>query len=218
MQEETGLLLDPYFSATKMRWLVENEPAVAAAAQAGRLALGTVESWLLFKLTGGAHLSDASNASRTLLLPRAEASWDEGLCDLFGVPRAALPEVTDNAGRFGKALPEWFGAVNRDLRYQLTVIGTFAQAIVSEKVKNNRFTIRTNAPNVEVSWQVTGVRSDPAMRKRPFNAEENKPERERGHYLHPDLYGQPEERSVEWARNPQLMQQRKEARERSKQQ
>jgi glycerol kinase len=110
VQEETGLLLDPYFSATKMRWLVENEPAVAEAARAGRLALGTVESWLLFKLTGGAHLSDASNASRTLLLPLAEAGWDDGLCDLFGVPRAALPEVTDNAGAFGTTLPELFGA------------------------------------------------------------------------------------------------------------
>ncbi|MBO9601789.1 MAG: glycerol kinase GlpK [Novosphingobium sp.] len=109
VQDRTGLLLDPYFSGTKMRWLIENEPAVAEAARAGRLALGTVESWLVFKLTGGGHLSDASNASRTLLLPLEGASWDEGLCELFGVPRAALPEVTDNAGAFGATLPEWFG-------------------------------------------------------------------------------------------------------------
>jgi glycerol kinase len=110
VREATGLLLDPYFSATKMRWQLENEPAVAEAAQAGRLALGTIESWLAFKLTGGAHISDASNASRTLLLPLAGSSWDEGLCDLFGVPRAALPEVTDNAGSFGTTLPELFSA------------------------------------------------------------------------------------------------------------
>jgi glycerol kinase len=109
VQQATGLLLDPYFSGTKMRWLIEREPAVAEAAAAGRLALGTVESWLTFKLTGGAHLSDASNASRTLLLPLAGASWDEGLCELFGVPRQALPEVVDNAGAFGATLPEWFG-------------------------------------------------------------------------------------------------------------
>ena len=96
----TGLLLDPYFSATKMRWLLDNEPAVAEAAAAGRLAFGTVESWLAFNLTG-AHVSDAGNASRTLLLPLAAASWDEGLCDLFGVPRSALPDVTDSAGRLG---------------------------------------------------------------------------------------------------------------------
>jgi glycerol kinase len=100
VRSATGLLLDPYFSATKMRWLLDHEPAVAEAAAAGRLALGTVESWLAFKLTG-AHVSDAGNASRTLLLPLAGPSWDEGLCDVFGVPRVALPEVTDSAGRLG---------------------------------------------------------------------------------------------------------------------
>ena len=100
VQAKTGLLLDPYFSATKMRWLLDNEPGVQAAAQRGTLALGTVETWLVWKLTG-AHVSDAANASRTLLLPLAGASWDEDLCALFGVPRAALPEVVDNAGSFG---------------------------------------------------------------------------------------------------------------------
>ena len=100
VREQTGLLLDPYFSATKMRWLLDNEPAVAEAARDGRLAFGTVESWLAFKLTG-AHISDAGNASRTLLLPLAGASWGTGLCELFGVPLSALPEVTDSAGPFG---------------------------------------------------------------------------------------------------------------------
>jgi glycerol kinase len=109
VQAATGLVLDPYFSASKMRWLIDNVPEVRAAAGAGRLALGTVESWLAYKLTGGAHLSDAANASRTSLLPLAGATWDHGLCELFGVPRAALPEVVDNAGRFGATLPEWFG-------------------------------------------------------------------------------------------------------------
>ena len=109
VQAATGLLLDPYFSATKMRWLIDNSPAVKDAAEAGRLALGTVESWLVYKLTGGALLSDASNASRTSLLPLAKASWDEGLCDLFRVPRGALPEVVDNAGNFGTSLPELLG-------------------------------------------------------------------------------------------------------------
>ena len=109
VRESTGLLLDPYFSATKMRWLLDNVPDVRAAATAGRLALGTVESWLMFKLTGGTHLSDASNASRTSLLPLGGASWDAGLCELFGVPLAALPEVVDNAGRFGMTLPDLFG-------------------------------------------------------------------------------------------------------------
>lgn len=109
LREATGLLLDPYFSATKMRWLLESEPSVAEAAVEGRLCFGTVESWLVFKLTGGVHISDAGNASRTLLLPLTGASWDPGLCDLFGVPRAALPEVTDNSAAFGETLAELFG-------------------------------------------------------------------------------------------------------------
>lgn len=109
VREKTGLLLDPYFSATKMRWLIDNEPQVAAAAEKGTLAFGTIESWLLYKLTGGAHLSDASNASRTLLLPLEGASWDAGLCDLFGVPQRALPEVCDNAGWIASTKPDLFG-------------------------------------------------------------------------------------------------------------
>ncbi|ANY19493.1 Glycerol kinase [Tsuneonella dongtanensis] len=98
VQRRTGLLLDPYFSGTKMRWMLENEGPVRAAAEAGRLAFGTVESWLVWKLSGGAHLSDASNASRTMLLALDEAQFDEGLCDLLGVPRVALPEVVDTQG------------------------------------------------------------------------------------------------------------------------
>lgn len=109
VQAATGLLLDPYFSGTKMRWLIDNVPAVRDASAAGKLALGTVEAWLVFKLTGGAHLTDASNASRTMLLPLTGASWDAGLCDLLGVPRAALGEVVDNAGQFGATDPALFG-------------------------------------------------------------------------------------------------------------
>ena len=109
VQARTGLLLDPYFSATKARWLIDNVPEVRAAADGGRLALGTVESWLVFKLTGGLHITDASNASRTSLLALDGAQWDEGLCDLFRVMRSALAEVTDSAGQLGQTLPEWFG-------------------------------------------------------------------------------------------------------------
>ena len=99
IRARTGLLLDPYFSGTKMRWLIENDPAVARAAQQGRLALGTVESWLVWKLTGGeSHITDASNASRTLLMALDASGWDEELCDLFRVPVAALPQIVDSAG------------------------------------------------------------------------------------------------------------------------
>lgn len=109
VQRRTGLLLDPYFSGSKMRWLLDNAGEVRAAANTGRLAFGTVESWLLFKLTGGEHMSDASNASRTLLMELGGSGFDEGLCDLFGVPHAALAEVVDNAGEFGVTDPQWLG-------------------------------------------------------------------------------------------------------------
>lgn len=93
----TGLLLDPYFSATKLAWLLAEVPAVAAAGE--RLRLGTIDSWLAWKLSGGAaHITDATNASRTSLLPLTGETWDEGLCALFGVPSRALPIVTDSSG------------------------------------------------------------------------------------------------------------------------
>ncbi|HWC75864.1 MAG TPA: hypothetical protein VG778_00285 [Blastocatellia bacterium] len=104
--------------------------------------------------------------------------------------------TTDENGTAIVALPEWFEALNREFRYQLTVVGTFAQAIVAEKVKGNQFTIRTNSPNVEVSWQVTGVRKDAFANKHRITVEEMKPEALRGKYLHPDAFNQPAERSV----------------------
>jgi hypothetical protein len=120
--------------------------------------------------------------------------------------------TTDEQGNAVVVLPAWFEALNRDFRYQLTVLNTFAQAIVAEKIKGNRFLIKTNAPGVEVSWQVTGVRSDAVMRRHPFNVEEDKPERERGTYLAPEAFGQPEEKAVIWAQHPELMRLTKETR------
>jgi hypothetical protein len=102
-------------------------------------------------------------------------------------------------------LPDWFETLNRDFRYQLTVIGEFAQAIVSGKIANHRFAIKTDKPNVEVSWQVTGIRQDPWANAHRIPVEEIKPERERGLYLHPELYGAPIERGVVWARHPEMM-------------
>ncbi len=113
VRARTGLLLDPYFSGTKMRWLLDNDDAVKAAAEAGTLAFGTVESWLVWKLTGGQqHISDASNASRTLLLPLDASSWDHELCELLGVPMDTLPRVTDSAGELATTAPGLFdGAI-----------------------------------------------------------------------------------------------------------
>lgn len=102
VQAETGLLLDPYFSATKWAWMLEEVPAVAAAAAAGRLALGTVDSWLLFALSGGAiHATDVTNAARTLVMDLAQGEWAPGLGELFGVPLAALPAIRPSVGPFG---------------------------------------------------------------------------------------------------------------------
>ncbi len=110
VQARTGLLLDPYFSGTKMRWMLDNVPDVRAAAERGALAFGTVESWLTFKLTGGAaHISDASNASRTLLMGLEDAQFDDGLCDLIGVPLSALAQVVDMAGPLAMTDPALLG-------------------------------------------------------------------------------------------------------------
>lgn len=109
IQRRTGLVLDPYFSGTKMRWLMDNDAAVRAATERKALALGTVESWLVFKLSGGSFVSDASNASRTLLLPLDGAQFDAGLCDLIGVPHTALAHVVDTHGTLAETNAEVFG-------------------------------------------------------------------------------------------------------------
>jgi glycerol kinase len=110
----TGLLLDPYFSATKIAWLLDHVDGARAAAQAGRLAFGTVDSFLLWRLTGGKlHATDATNAARTLLMDIRAGSWDSELCELFGVPEAMLPPIHDCAGDFGST--DLFGASMRIL-------------------------------------------------------------------------------------------------------
>ncbi|MAA75799.1 MAG: glycerol kinase [Salinisphaeraceae bacterium] len=111
VQARTGLLIDPYFSATKLQWLLDNVPGARERARAGELAFGTVDSWLLYKLTAGrSHLTDASNASRTLLFNIHEQAWDDELLTLFDVPRALLPEVRDNASDFGSIDDDLLGA------------------------------------------------------------------------------------------------------------
>src|SRR6185295_3294259 len=100
-RERTGLVLDPYFSGTKIAWLLDHVPGARAAAEAGRLAFGTVDSWLLWRLSGGAvHSTDVSNASRTLLWNLETGAWDDELLAALGVPRAMLPEVRASAGVF----------------------------------------------------------------------------------------------------------------------
>jgi glycerol kinase len=111
VSECTGLLLDPYFSASKLAWMLDNLAGVRAAAEAGKLAFGTVDSFLLWRLTGGkTFATDATNASRTLLLDLRRACWDEDMLRLFRVPAILLPEVRDCAGDFGITEKSLFGA------------------------------------------------------------------------------------------------------------
>jgi hypothetical protein len=102
-------------------------------------------------------------------------------------------------------LPEWFDVLNTDIRYQLTVIGQFAQAIVSSEVQTHEFAIRSSVPNVKVSWLITGLRHDAFAKANPLIVEQEKEPRLKGFYLHPELYGAPPEKQTEWARHPQMM-------------
>ena len=110
VSERTGLVLDPYFSATKIAWILDHVDGARARAEAGELAFGTVDTFLLWRLTGGrVHATDATNASRTSLYDLRTGDWDPELLDLFRVPREVLPEVRDSAGEFGTSDPALFG-------------------------------------------------------------------------------------------------------------
>ncbi len=106
----TGLLLDPYFSATKVKWLLDHIPEARDMARAGMLAFGTVDSWLIWNLTGGkVHATDATNAARTMLYNIAKGAWDEEICGLMDIPLSLLPEVRDCAADYGTTRADLFG-------------------------------------------------------------------------------------------------------------
>lgn len=107
VRASTGLLIDPYFSATKIAWLLDSVAGARKRAEAGELAVGTIDSWLIWRLTGGAaHLTDRTNASRTLLYSLETEGWDPTLCRLFGVPEALLPRVIASSGNLATTAPE----------------------------------------------------------------------------------------------------------------
>ena len=108
--ERTGLLLDPYFSGTKLKWILDAHEGARARARRGELLFGTVDSWLIWRLTGGAaHVTDATNAARTLLYDIRMGAWDPDICDLLDIPLEMLPEVRDSADEFGVTRPDLFG-------------------------------------------------------------------------------------------------------------
>ncbi len=107
---KTGLLLDPYFSGTKLRWILENVDGARARAEAGELLFGTVDTYLIWKLTGGAqHVTDATNAARTLMYDIREGRWSSTMCEMLGIPMGMLPEVKDCAADFGMTRADLFG-------------------------------------------------------------------------------------------------------------
>lgn len=109
IRQKTGLILNPYFSGTKVRWILENIPGARQKAEAGRLRFGTVDAWLVWNLTGGrVHVTDVSNASRTLLFNIHTLAWDTELLDLFGIPASMLPEVKSSSEVYGTTAPQLF--------------------------------------------------------------------------------------------------------------
>jgi glycerol kinase len=141
----TGLLLDPYFSATKIEWLLDHVPGARMRATRGDLAFGTIDTWLIWNLTGGAHhVTDVSNASRTLLLDLHSLAWSDKLLELFNVPRAVLPRVTASSETVGTTMPGLFGepiAIAGNAGDQQAA--TFGQACFNEGMAKN--TIGTGA-------------------------------------------------------------------------
>ena len=110
LHAKTGLIADPYFSATKLQWILENIPDARRRAEAGELCFGTVDSWLIWNLTGGkVHATDPSNAARTMLYNIHTGAWDRDLLDLFGIPEAILPEVKPSSCIFGYTSEHLFG-------------------------------------------------------------------------------------------------------------
>ena len=111
VQKTSGLVIDAYFSATKLRWLLENIPGARDRAQRGELAFGTIDTWLLWKLTGGrVHATDVSNASRTMLMNLATGQWDDALLKIFDIPRELLPTIRPSSGLFGESVSGILGA------------------------------------------------------------------------------------------------------------
>ena len=147
IQSRTGLVPDAYFSATKLQWLLDNVPGARRRAEAGELAFGTVDSWLAWNLTGGAkggglHVTDASNASRTMLMNLHTLQWDDELLALFGIPRAVLPRIVPSSGEIGATAPDLLGA---PIRIAGIVRNVQAFPLVGVKVTADGKTAQTNA-------------------------------------------------------------------------
>jgi glycerol kinase len=171
----TGLLADPYFSATKLAWLLDHVPGARAQAERGELAFGTVDSFLLWRLTGGrVHATDATNAARTLLFDITCSAWDEGLLRLFGIPRAILPEVRDCAAEFGATTPDILGTsvpirgIAGDQQAATMGQACFAPGMLKSTYGTGCFALLNTGPTpvfsrhrllTTIAWQLGGART-----------------------------------------------------------
>ncbi len=117
VEENTGLVIDAYFSGTKIKWILDNIPQAREQAEAGHLLFGTIDTWLIYKLSGGTvHATDYSNASRTMLFNIGTLTWDDKLCEELKIPVGMLPEVRNSSGNFGATLPDFFNGVSIPVR------------------------------------------------------------------------------------------------------
>lgn len=155
VEAKTGLVLDPYFSATKIAWLLDEHPGLRERAERGEIAFGTVDSWLIWNLTGGArHVTDVTNASRTMLFDIRTLAWSDELLALFRVPRAMLPEVLPSTAAFGNASPEHFGAkiaiggVAGDQQAALIGHSGFARGIAKNTYGTGSFVVMNTGSDV----------------------------------------------------------------------
>ena len=169
---KTGLLLDPYFSATKLAWILDHVPGARTAAEAGKLACGTVDSWLIYRLTGGkVHVTDASNASRTLLMNIRNGQWDDELLACFGVPRTTLPEIRSSSEVYSEvdSVPELasvpIAGVAGDQQAALFGQACFQPGLAKNTYGTGCFMLMNTGPQpvesrnkllTTVAWQVDG--------------------------------------------------------------
>ncbi len=170
-RERTGLVLDAYFSGTKIAWLLDASPGLRADAEAGRVKFGTIDSWLTWNLTGGrVHVTDASNASRTLLMNLRTLDWDDELLDILRVPRAMLPDIVSSSGVVGEADPALLGApipiagIAGDQQAALFGQACFKEGMAKNTYGTGSFTLVNTGPRVPesdrllatVAWSLDG--------------------------------------------------------------
>ena len=158
LRERTGLVLDPYFSATKIVWYLENLNGLRARAEAGDLAFGTIDSWLVYKLTGGeVHATEPSNASRTMLYSLSATDWDDWILDRLSIPRSLLPELKPSSGRFSETAPDVFGApipisgAAGDQQAALFGQACFTEGMAKNTYGTGSFVLMNTGPDVQTS-------------------------------------------------------------------